>query len=59
VSASAPLSQDSKAQTENQSKRPFFKVEKFDGSTSSDTYLWTFHQLAEYMQWGENDKFIN
>jgi len=59
ASASAPPSQNSKAQTENQSKRPFFKVEKFDGSTSLDTYLWTFHQLAEYMQWGEDDKFIN
>jgi len=59
ASASAPPSQASKMQTDNQSKRPFFKVAKFDGSTSLDTYLWTFHQLAEYMQWGESDKFIN
>jgi len=31
ASASAPPSQASKAQTKNQSKRPFFKVEKFEG----------------------------
>jgi len=59
ASASAPPSQTSKVPTDTQSKRPFFKVAKFDGSTSLDTYLWTFHQLAEYMQWGESDKFIN
>jgi len=59
ASTSAPPPQASKTQTNHQSKRPFFKVEKFDGSTSLDTYLWTFHQLAEYMQWGESDKFIN
>ena len=59
ASASAPPPQANRAQTANQSKRPFFKVEKFDGSTNLDTHLWTFHQLAEYMPWGEDDKFIN
>jgi len=34
-------------------------LEKYDGSTSLDTYLWKFHQLAEYLQWDERDKFYN
>jgi len=52
-------SQVSNASAESKSKRPLFKLEKYDGSTSLDTYLWQFHQLAEYLQWDERDKFYN
>ena len=44
---------------ESKSKRPLFKLVKFDGSTSLDTFLWKFNQLADYMLWEERDKFIN
>ena len=50
---------DSHASTESTSKPPLFKLDKFDGSTSLDTFLWKFHQLAHHMSWGEQDKFIN
>jgi len=49
----------SHASTESASKPPLFKLDKFDGSTSLDTFLWKFHQLADHMSWGEQDKFIN
>jgi len=52
-------SHGSNASAESTSKRPLFKLDKFDGSVSLDTFLWKFHQLAEYMSWGERDKFIN
>ena len=52
-------SQVSNASAESKSKRPLFKLEKYDGSTNLDTYLWKFHQLAEYLQWDERGKFIN
>ena len=52
-------SQASDASAESQLKRPLFKLDKYNGSTSLDTYLWKFHQLAKYMWWSEPDKFIN
>jgi len=57
--ASEKPSQTSNASAESQLKRPLFKLDKYDGSTSLDTYLWKFRQLAEYLQWDERDKFIN
>jgi len=59
TSASGPPSQASNASAESQSKRPLFKLDKYDGSSSLDTYVWKFHQLAKYLQWNEKDKFIN
>jgi len=59
ASASGQPSQVSNASAESKSKRPLFKLDKYDGSTSLDTYLWKFHQLAEYLQWDERDKFYN
>jgi len=50
---------DSHASAESASKPPLFKLDKFDGSTSLDTFLWKFHQLADHMGWGESDQFIN
>jgi len=50
---------DSHAPAESASKPPLFKLDKFDGSTSLDTFLWKFHQLADHMGWGESDQFIN
>jgi len=52
-------SHESNASAESTSKRPLFKLDKFDGSASLDTFLWKFNQLADYMCWGEKDKFIN
>jgi len=59
ASSCGQLSQVSKASAESKSKRPLFKLDKYDGSTSLDTYRWKFHQLAEYLQWDECDKFYN
>jgi len=50
---------DSDASVTSASKPPLFKLDKFDGSTSLDTFLWKFHQLAHHMGWGESDRFIN
>jgi len=47
------------ATAESTSKPPLFKLDKFDGSVSLDTFLWKFHQLADYMSCVEKDKFIN
>jgi len=52
-------SHGSDASAQSTSKPPLFKLDKFDGSVSLDTFLWKFHQLADYMGWGERDKFIN
>jgi len=52
-------SHDSNASAESTSKPPLFKLYKFDWSVSLDIFLWKFHQLADYMSWGEKDKFIN
>jgi len=52
-------SQVSNASAESKSKRLMFKLDKFDGSTSLDTFLWKFNQLADYMLWEEKGKFIN
>jgi len=52
-------SHESNALAESTSKQPLFKLDKFDGSVSLDTFLWKFNQLADYMDWGEKDKFIN
>jgi len=52
-------SHGSNVSAESKSKRPLFKLDKFDGSTSLDTFLWKFNQLADYMHWEEQDKFIN
>jgi len=51
--SSGQPSQVSNASAESKSKRPLFKLDKYDGSTSLDTFLWKFNQLADYMQWGE------
>ena len=59
ASSSGQPSQVSNASAESKSKRPLFKLHKYDGSTSLDTYLWKFNQLAEYLQWDERDKFYN
>jgi len=53
------LPHDSHASAESASKPPLFKLDKFDGSTSLDTFLWKFRQLADHMGWGEPDQFIN
>ena len=42
---------DSNASATSASKPPLFKLDKFDGSTSLDTFLWKFHQLAHHMGW--------
>jgi len=52
-------SHDGNASAESMSKPPLFKLDKFDGSVSLDTFLWKFHQLADHMSWGEKDKFTN
>jgi len=52
-------SHESNALAESALKRPLFKLDKFDGSASLDTFLWKFNHLADYMSWGEKDKFIN
>jgi len=57
--SSGPPSHESNASAESKSKRPLFKLDKFDGSTSLDTFLWKFNQLADYMLWDEKEKFIN
>ena len=63
VDASAPSSepptQASGASTESKSKRPLFKLDKYHGSTSLETYLLQFRQLATYLQWREEDKYYN
>jgi len=51
TSSSGQPSQVSNASAESKSKRLLFKLDKYDISTSLDTYLWKFHQLADYMQW--------
>ena len=38
-------------------KRPLFKVDKYNGSTSLETHLLQFRQLATYLQWTERDTF--
>ena len=51
--SSGQPSHGSNVSAESKSKRPLFKLDKFDGSTSLDTFLWKFNQLADYMLWGE------
>jgi len=57
ASSSGQLSQVSNASAESKSKPPLFKIDKYDGSTSLDTYLWKFNQLAEYLQWDDAISF--
>jgi len=45
--SSGQPSQVSNASAESKSKQPLFKLDKFDGSTSLDTFFWKFNQLAE------------
>ena len=59
ASSSGQLSQLSNASDESKSKRLLFKLDKYDGSTSLNTYLLQFAHLAEYLQWDEKDKFYN
>jgi len=59
ASSSEPPVQASGASAEFKSKRPLFKLEKYDGNSSLETYLLQFKHLATYLQWGEEDKFFN
>ena len=59
ASSSEPPAQASGASAEFKSKRPLFKLEKYDGSTSLMTYLLQFKHLAMYLQWREEDKYYN
>jgi len=59
ASASTPPSQANSKTSPDQPRHPFFIIEKFDGSTNLDTHLWTFHRLAEYLEWDERDEFFN
>jgi len=59
ASSSEPPAQASGASAESKSKRPLFKLEKYNGSTSLETYLLQFKQLTTYLQWPEEDKYYN
>jgi len=58
TTSSGRLSRVCDESAESKSK-PVFILDKFNGETSLDTFLWRFNQLADHMEWGEKDKFIN
>jgi len=57
ASASEPQVQASGIVAESKGQQPLFKIDKYDGSTSLETYLLQFKQLAAYLQWTERDTF--
>ena len=59
ASSSGHPSQATAPSAGSTSKRPLFKLAKYDGRTNVDTYLVQFKQLAEYLHWDEDDKFYN
>ena len=59
ASSSGHASQVTAASEGSMSKRPLFKLAKYDGRTNVDIYLVQFKQLAAYLHWDEDDKFYN
>jgi len=57
--SSAPQVQTYGIATESKGQRPLFKIDKYNGTTSLETYLLQFRQLATYLQWTERDTFYN
>jgi len=57
--SSAPQVAASGIAVESKGQRPLFKIDKYNGSTSLETYLLQFKQLATYLQWTERDTFYN
>jgi len=57
--ASGPPAQVSGIAVESKGQRPLFKVDKYNRSTSLETHLLQFKQLAAYLQWTERDTFYN
>jgi len=47
------------ASGETKPKHPLIKPQRFDGSQSLETFLLQFKQLAQYMQWGEKDRYYH
>jgi len=59
LSPSAPQVQTDGVVAELKGQRPLFKIDKYNGTTSWETYLLQFKQLAAYLQWSERDTFYN
>jgi len=57
--SSGPPIQASGTSTESKDKRPLFKIDKYNESTSLETYLLQFKQLATYIQWTERDNYYH
>ena len=57
--SSGPPIQASGIAVESKGQRPLFKIDKYNGSTSLETYLLQFKQLAMYLQWTERDNYYN
>jgi len=57
--SSEPQVQASGIAVESKGQRPLFKIDKYNGSTSLETYLLQFKQLATYLQWTGRDTFYN
>jgi len=57
--SSRPQIQASGTCVESNGHRPPFKINKYNGSTSLETYLLQFKQLATYLEWSEKDIFYN
>jgi len=57
--SSAPQVQTDGDVAEPKGQRPLFKIDKYNGTTSWETYLLQFKQLAAYLQWSERDTFYN
>ena len=47
------------ASGETKPKHPLIKLQRFDGIQSLETFLLQFEQLAQYMQWGEKDRYYH
>ena len=57
--SSVPQVQADGTVAEPKGQRPLFKVDKYNGTTSLETHLLQFKQLATYLQWTERDTFYN
>jgi len=57
--SSVPQVQTDGVVAEPKGQRPLFKIDKYNGTTSLETYLLQFKQLAVYLQWTERDTFYN
>ena len=56
---SLQLFQSNDESDDDKAKHPLFKLQRYNGSTSLETFLLQFKYLATYLQWKESDRFFH